>query len=171
MTFVWLAAALAFGVAEMLTLAFFALFFVVGALAAAVAAWLGLSEVGQIVVFAVVSIVGVVAARPPMMHYLKERRGTPEVLSGAEAMIGRDATVVDDILDEHHPGHVLIAGERWLAIPADGRPISSGSTVRIERLRQSRLVVSPVTPPPSTPPPGSRSVPAEPPAPSATPKE
>jgi membrane protein implicated in regulation of membrane protease activity len=169
MTFVWLAVALAFGVAEMLTLAFFALFFVVGAIAAAIAAQLGLSQVGQIIVFAVVSIVGVLAGRPPVMHYLKRR--TPEVQSGAQAMIGQDATVVDAILDEHHPGHVLIAGERWLAIPADGRPISSGSTVRIDALRQSRLVVSPVGPPASTPPTSTPAQPAEPPAPSATPKE
>ena len=89
MTFIWLAVALAFGVAEMLTLAFFALFFVVGALAAAATAQLGVSQVGQIVVFAVVSVVGVVVARPPMMNYLKRRRTTPDVLSGAQAMIGR----------------------------------------------------------------------------------
>jgi membrane protein implicated in regulation of membrane protease activity len=169
MTFIWLAVALAFGVAEMLTLAFFALFFVVGAIAAAIAAQLGLSQVGQIVVFAAVSVVGVLAGRPPIMHYLKRR--TPEVLSGAQAMIGRDATVVDAILDEHHPGHVLIAGERWLAIPAGGRPIPSGSTVRIEGLRQSRLLVSPVSPPSSTAQTTEPVVPAEPPAPSATPKE
>jgi membrane protein implicated in regulation of membrane protease activity len=170
MTFVWLALALAFGVAEMLTLAFFALFFVVGAVAAAIAAQLGVSQVGQIIIFALVSIVGVLAARPPMMHYLK-RGGVPEVLSGAQAMIGRDATVVDDILDEHHPGHVLIAGERWLAIPADGRAIASGTTVRIDGLRQSQVVVSPVSPPLSTPPLTAPAVPAAPPSPSATPKE
>ncbi len=170
MTFVWLAVALAFGVAEMLTLAFFALFFVVGAIAAAIAAQLGVSQVGQIIVFVVVSIVGVAVARPPMMHYLK-RRGAPEVLSGAQGMIGRDATVVDDIVDEHHPGHVLIAGERWLAIPADGRPVPTGSTVRIDGLRQSRLVVSPVSPPLVAPPPQAPAVPAAPPSPSATPKE
>jgi membrane protein implicated in regulation of membrane protease activity len=169
MTFVSLAVALAFGVAEMLTLAFFALFFVVGAVAAAIAAQLGVSQVGQIILFAVISVVGVLVGRPPIMHYLKRR--TPEVLSGAQGMIGRDATVVDDILDEHRPGHVLIAGERWLAIPADGRPIATGSTVRIDGLRQSRLVVSPVSPPRSTPPPTTPAVPAEPPAPSATPKE
>jgi membrane protein implicated in regulation of membrane protease activity len=170
MTFIWLAVALAFGVAEMLTLAFFALFFVVGAIAAAIAAQLGISQVGQIIVFAGVSIVGVLLARPPMMHYLK-RRGAPEVLSGAQGMIGMDATVVDDILDEHHPGHVLIAGERWLAIPAGGRPIPSGSTVRIDGLRQSRLLVSPVSPPLVAPPPAAPAVPAAPPSPSATPKE
>jgi membrane protein implicated in regulation of membrane protease activity len=169
MTFVWLAVALAFGVAEMLTLAFFALFFVVGAVAAAIAAQLGVPEVGQILIFAVVSIAGVLLARRPLVRYLK--RGRPEVLSGAQAMIGRDATVVDEILDEHHPGHVLIAGERWLAIPAGGRPIPSGTTVRIDGLRQSRLVVSPVSPPPSAAPPTAPAVPAQPPAPSSTPKE
>ena len=64
MTFVWLAVALAFGVAEMLTLAFYAVFFVIGGLAAAIAAQMGVPEVGQVIVFCVVSIAGVLAARP-----------------------------------------------------------------------------------------------------------
>ncbi|MDQ6747399.1 MAG: NfeD family protein [Candidatus Dormibacteraeota bacterium] len=140
MPLVWLGIALAFGVGEVLTLAFYALFVVIGAVAAAVAASLGLNLQVQVLVFAVVSILGVVAARPPMMHYLR-RRSAPEVRSGAEEMIGREAPVVEAIVGEHHPGHVRIGGENWPAISATGASIPAGSTVRVTGLKQATLVV------------------------------
>jgi membrane protein implicated in regulation of membrane protease activity len=149
MTFVWLAVALAFGVAEMLTLAFYGIFFVIGGLAAAVVALLGFSQVVQVIVFCVVSIAGVLAARPPMMRYLHSRGG-PGLLSGAQAMIGVEAPVVDDIADAHNPGHVRIAGENWPAVSRDGMRIAAGSTVRVEGLRQATLIVTLVSAPASS---------------------
>ena len=156
MPLVWLAIALAFGVGEVLTLAFYALFPAIGAVAAAVAALMGVSFEGQVVVFAGVSVLGVLAARPPLMHYLK-RRQEPEMKSGAQEMIGKEAPVVDDILDGHHPGHVRITGENWPALSENGKPIHRGSTVRVTGLRQATLVVSvvhaaqPHVPPASAP--------------------
>lgn len=141
MTFVWLAVALAFAVAEMLTLAFYAIFFVVAGVVTAVAAALGLPPVGQVIVFCLVSVLGVVLGRPPIMTYLRRRRG-PESMSGAQSMIGKEAPVVEAIADDHRPGHVQIAGERWPATSADGSPIADGSIVRVDRLHQATLVVS-----------------------------
>jgi membrane protein implicated in regulation of membrane protease activity len=141
MTWLWVGVALAFGVGEMLTLAFYAVFVVVGALAAAVAALLGVSFEGQVIVFAVVSVLGVVAARPPLMHYLRQRQG-PMVVSGAEGMIGEEAAVVDDILDSNHPGHVHLLGENWPALSENGEPIHEGSTVRVTGLKQATLLVA-----------------------------
>jgi membrane protein implicated in regulation of membrane protease activity len=155
MTWFWLAVALAFGVGEVLTLAFYAIFLVVGALAAAVAAQMGLGLAGQVIVFAVVSVLGVVAARPPLMHYLRQRQG-PLVVSGAEGMIGEEASVVDDILDSHQPGHVLLQGESWPALSENGKPIHKGSTVRVTGLKQATLVVALVAATqPQVPPAGS----------------
>src|SRR5258708_27513042 len=141
MTFVWLAVAVAFGVAEMLSLAFYAVFVVVGGLAAAAAAVLGVPPVGRVIVFCLVSVFGVVAARPPLMRYLKH--GHPgEIKSGAQAMVGLEAPVVEEIRGAHEPGHVRVAGESWPAISADGSNISEGSTVHIDALRQATLIVS-----------------------------
>jgi membrane protein implicated in regulation of membrane protease activity len=138
----WLGVAIAFAVGEMLTLAFYAVFITVGALAAALAAALGFDLPVQVIVFAVASILGVFAARPPLMHYL-ERRHAPDVLSGAQGMIGQDAMVVDDIRSRHEPGHVRVMGENWPAVPEDGAAIPAGTTIRIVGLRQATLVVSP----------------------------
>jgi membrane protein implicated in regulation of membrane protease activity len=141
--FIWLAIALAFGVAEVVTTAFYAIFIVIGALAAALAAQLGAPMPVQVVVFAVVSVLGVVAARPSLMRYL-ERRRAPELLSGAEGMIGLEAPVIDDIGGTHSPGHVRVAGESWLAVSEHGGAVPAGTVVRVVGLRQATLVVDPV---------------------------
>jgi membrane protein implicated in regulation of membrane protease activity len=137
----WLAVALVFGVAEVLTTAIFAVFIVVGALAAAIVAQLGFSITIQVIVFAVVSIVGVAVARPPLMRYIRSRR-TPELMSGAQSMVGQQAPVVESIKDAHSPGHVRIAGEDWPALSQDGTAIDAGSTVRVVGLRQATLLVT-----------------------------
>jgi membrane protein implicated in regulation of membrane protease activity len=140
MALLWLAAAIALLVLEVLTIAFFALFVMVGALAAALAAQSGQSVVVQVVVFAVVSAIGLVAARPPLMAYLR-RRSHPATKSGAHAMIGKEVPVVDTIAGALQPGHVFVSGENWPAVSSDGSPIPAGSTVVVEGLRNATLVV------------------------------
>jgi membrane protein implicated in regulation of membrane protease activity len=116
-------------------------FITLGALASAIAAYFGLGLTEQVIVFAVVSVLGIVAARPPLMSYLR-RRQTPELLSGAQSMVGKEALVVDAIKSQHEPGHVLVAGENWPAVSEDGEPVPKGTTIRIVGLRQATLVVS-----------------------------
>ena len=140
MTLVWIAVALAFAIAEVLTVALFAGFVAVGALGAAVAAFLGGDLLSQAVVFALVSILGMAAARPPLLAYLQHRQ-TPEQASGAAAMIGQTALVVDPIGGPERRGHVRIAGEDWPALTRDGRPLEAGVLVRIVEIRRATLLV------------------------------
>jgi membrane protein implicated in regulation of membrane protease activity len=141
MGLLWLASAIAFLVLEVVTLALYAGFLMVGAGAAAIAAFMGANTPIQVIVFVLASGAGIFAARPPLMAYLKRRQG-PELLSGAQSMIGEQAMVVDDIAGTHQPGHVRIHGESWLAVSADGTAIPAGSTIRVDALRQTTLVVS-----------------------------
>jgi membrane protein implicated in regulation of membrane protease activity len=138
----WLVVALAFGIAEIVTLALYAIFVAVAALAAAVAAALGQAPAVQVLVFAVVGILGMVAARPPLMAYLRRRRA-PALLSGAQSMVGQEALVIDTIKGAHEPGHVRVSGESWPAVSQDGDPVAEGSTIKIVAIRQSTLVVKP----------------------------
>jgi membrane protein implicated in regulation of membrane protease activity len=142
LTLVWIAIALVFAIAEVLTVALFAAFVAVGALGAAVAAFLGADLLGQAVVFALVSIAGLTLARRPLLSYLQGRHG-PGMPSGAAAMIGQTALVVDPIGGAHERGHVRIAGEDWPALTRDGRPVEAGSSVRIVQIERATLVVEP----------------------------
>jgi membrane protein implicated in regulation of membrane protease activity len=141
---VWLAVALIFAVVEVATAVLFGGFITLGALAAAVAAFIGADLLTQAIVFAVVSMLGLVVARRPLMAYLKARHG-PETLSGAYAMIGQNAVVVDPITGEHRRGHVRIAGEDWPALSRDGLPVEKGTVVRVVEINKATLLVDRVS--------------------------
>lgn len=139
----WLIVGVAFAVGEVATLAFFAAFLALGALGAALAAALGLNILLQVIIFGVVGVGGIVLFRPLVMRSL-HRGGKPPLVSGAEGMIGQRAVLTDPILGIERPGHLVIFGERWPAITADGTPVSADSTVMIKALRNATLVVEPV---------------------------
>lgn len=141
MAWIWLGVALAFLIGETLTTAVFAVFGAAGAAGAAAVAAVGWGFEAQAVVFAVVSIAGVVLGRPPLMRYLA-RRKEPVMLSGAGSMVGQVGVVVDPIKGPHLQGHVRIGGENWPALSEDGGPVRAGSEVVITGLRQATLVVA-----------------------------
>jgi membrane protein implicated in regulation of membrane protease activity len=139
-TLLWIAVALAFAIVEVGTVALVAAFLSLGAVAAALAAFLGADLVLQGVVFAVASLLGLVLVRRPLLGYLRSRH-TPDMLSGAAAMIGQTAVVVDEIRGPHERGHVRIAGEDWPALTRDGTPVAKGETVRVVEIQRATLVV------------------------------
>src|ERR1700704_2890653 len=66
----WIIVAIAFAVAEVMTVAFFAVFITVGALAAALVSLLGFDLWVQAIVLGVIGVVGIFAARPFFMERL-----------------------------------------------------------------------------------------------------
>jgi membrane protein implicated in regulation of membrane protease activity len=139
-TLLWIAIALVFAIAEVLTVGLFAGFISLGALGAAIAAFIGDDIVSQSVTFAAVAILGIAVVRRPLLGYLQRRAG-PLVLSGAAAMIGQTALVVDAIGGSHERGHVRIAGEDWPALTRDGQPVNAGESVRVVEIQHTTLVV------------------------------
>lgn len=144
MTLLWIVIALVFAIVEVLTVGLFAGFISLGAVGAAIAAFVGDGYVSQAVTFAAVSILGIAVVRRPLLGYLQRRVG-PLVVSGAEAMIGQTALVVDAIGGGHERGHVRIAGEDWPALTRDGEPVGEGASVRIVEIRRATLVVEPAS--------------------------
>ena len=140
MTLLWIGIALVFAIVEVMTVGLFAGFVSLGALGAAVAAFLGEGILVESIVFAVVAITGILVVRRPLLRYLQRRQG-PTVLSGAAAMIGQTATVVDAIKGPDERGHVRIAGEDWPALTWDGSPLEVGAPVRVVEIRRATLVV------------------------------
>lgn len=137
-----IAAVLLLGI-EAFTVAFFAVFVAVGLLAAAVTAAVGVPVWGQLVTLSAVSLVGLGVARPPLARALMRSR-SPLPLPGVQDLVGQTALTVDVVGDEHHPGHALLAGERWLAIVESGRPVPPQSSVTVAAVRGTTLVVRPV---------------------------
>jgi membrane protein implicated in regulation of membrane protease activity len=132
--------ALVFAVVEVATVSLFAAFLAVGALGAAVVAFVGQGLIPQAVAFVAVAAVGVIVARPYLMRHLR-RNASVETVSGAQAMIGENAIVVHRLNGVSSRGHVRILGENWPAITRDGSVIEEGANVRIVDLEGATLVV------------------------------
>ncbi len=138
MWLVWLAVALLAALAEVASLSFVLLMFAGGALAAALADGLGAPLAVEVVVFAAVSTLLLVAARPPLVAWNHRTRHEP---TNVAALVGRSAEVVAEV--DPRGGQVKLAGEIWSARtegPATVLPL--GARVHVVRIDGATAVVA-----------------------------
>jgi membrane protein implicated in regulation of membrane protease activity len=129
---------------ELHHLAFYALFVAVGCLAAAAVAVVAPDAIAvQVVMATVVSIAGVVLARPYVSSTFHHHRGGHVALGVHGGLVGQEALTLDEVGDTGHAGHVRLAGERWLATTGGPR-IAAGSSVVVTAVRGTTLEVWPV---------------------------
>lgn len=140
---VWLGAALVFGLGEMASPgSFFLAPFAVGAALAAGAALLGANTGISWLVFIVVSVIAFAALRP-LARRLDAAGGNPLGV-GAQRLVGEQALVLQDIpagVDE--VGLIRVGREEWRAQSPDGSPIAKDIRVVIAEVRGTRVVVYP----------------------------
>jgi membrane protein implicated in regulation of membrane protease activity len=128
--------------AEVVTIAFFALFGALGAFAAAIAAGAGAPVWAQLLVAAGVALLTMLAGRPPLRHLVSPYRSRIGPGTHPE-LVGRDALTLDQVGDASHPGHVLLGGERWLAITEQPDSLPPEVHVTVVEVRGTTLVVWP----------------------------
>jgi len=148
MILAWLVAAVALLLAEVITSAFFAVFLAAGAGAAGLVAALISNVPLEVAVFGAVSLGGVVVGRPALLRMVNRRSQLP-LLPGVGQLVGQVAIAADQIGDEHHPGHALLAGERWLAVTDLPEPLVADQQVVIVAVRGTTLLVRPTHPLPA----------------------
>jgi len=136
----WIGAALAFGILEMLSLDLVLAMFAGGAIAGAIAYWLGAPVPAQFVVAALTSVLLLATLRPWLLRRLKARM--PLVETNAAALVGRDAVVVSTVTVEG--GRVKLNGEVWSARADASQAIPPGTEVRVARIDGATAVVVPV---------------------------
>ena len=140
MTIVWTAAIIVFGVVEAVTAGLVCIWFAVGAVAALVAAFVGLPLWVQIAVFVVVSAAALAATRP-LLKKITQGQVTP---TNADRVIGEIAKVTETVDNENSMGAVYVDGKTWTARSADESIIPKGSRVKIEAMQGVKLLVKPV---------------------------
>ncbi|MEE6282992.1 NfeD family protein [Georgenia sunbinii] len=134
----WFGGALLLGVVEMLTVDLVFLMFAGGALAGGGVALLGAPFWVQVLTFAVVAAVLLLAVRPWALARLKA--STPDTLTNVAAHVGRTAEVLVDVTE--HAGRVKLVGEVWTARAAGpGVVLHTGTTVRVVRVDGATAVV------------------------------
>jgi membrane protein implicated in regulation of membrane protease activity len=95
----------------------------------------------QCVVAVAVAAAGVFGVRP-MMSGITHRRVDGRVAKGVHGgIVGEIVLTLDEVGDEHHAGHALLAGERWLATSGSGRPIPPNTTATITAVSGTTLVL------------------------------
>lgn len=125
----WLIAAIILIIIEILTVGFGALCFVFGALATALAGYLGVFFTWQLAIFAIVSLLSFIFVRPFVLKFLQKK--SKDVMTNADALIGRSGMVTEEIDHKRQLGRVKVDGDEWKAITEDGHTIAAGTEVTI----------------------------------------
>ena len=130
-------------VAEVFTTGFVLLWFGLGALAAALAALVGVNSIIlQFLVFAAVSIGLTAASRTIFINYFSREKTGGDLKSGADGLPGKVGTVVSSSQGAMHEGAVKVYGSTWTAYPADGEePLEAGDRVQVERVQGASIYV------------------------------
>ena len=140
MWILWLLAAAVFGVGEMHQGGFYLLPFAFGAALAAVVSLLGVGAVLSAVLFVATSAVVFGALRPVAKRH---RRLPPPLRTGAAALVGRRAMVLERIANDESVGCVRIeGGEVWTARSySEDEVIEAGDRVEVVEIRGATALV------------------------------
>jgi membrane protein implicated in regulation of membrane protease activity len=140
MWILWLLAAAIFGVGEMHQGGLYLLPFAIGAALAATVSLLGVGALLSAILFVATSAV-VVGALRPVAH--RHRRLPPPIRTGAAALLGRSAMVLERIANDEGVGCVRIdGGEVWTARSyADDEVIEAGERVEVVEIRGATALV------------------------------
>lgn len=137
MIYLWLGVMLMALFVEGATAAITSLWFVVGALCAMLAAFLGAQMWLQVVVFAAVSVVCLLALRPILKKYIEPKK----VKTNIDALIGAQGVVLERIDNLEGTGRVKLGGMEWSARSSSGEPIEAGTVIRVEKIEGVKVFV------------------------------
>lgn len=141
----WLVLGIALIIAETFTLGFILLWFGIGAIAAALGAWLGLGFGLQFLLFAGISIVLTAMSKTIFENYFSLGEGDMH-RTGIDSLPGQIGTVTTASKGSLNKGEVHAYGTTWTAFPTEGsRLLTEGEKVVIDRVEGASVYVSPVS--------------------------
>jgi membrane protein implicated in regulation of membrane protease activity len=136
---IWVVAAGVLGWGELHTGAFYLAPFAAGALAAAAVSVIGVGTAASVIVFGASSILTLGALRPVARRH---RTLPPAIRTGAAALVGRRALVLERIANVEGVGCVKIDGEVWTARSFDeDEVIDAGERVEVVQIRGATALV------------------------------
>ncbi len=133
----WAGLAVIFLVGEIFTAGFFLACFSVGAVVAAVLAFLDVGFAWQLGAFVVISAVAVVLSRP----FAERITGEQTVGVGSDRVLGKRAVVLEEIDPARGTGRVRVDREEWRAEAIVGGPIAVGEWVEVVDIDGTHLRV------------------------------
>jgi membrane protein implicated in regulation of membrane protease activity len=138
---IWLIAGVFAAVGEIITTGFFLAPFAVGAFGAMLADLLGAGGAVQLIVFAALTLASFVAVRPIARRHMAT---PPQIRTGAAALVGQSAIVLERIANDEGVGAVRLDGEVWTARAYDeDQVIAAGTKVQVVEIRGATALVAP----------------------------
>jgi membrane protein implicated in regulation of membrane protease activity len=137
---IWLIAACVLGIGEMHQGGFYLAPFAAGAGLAAIASLVGVCALAAAIVFVAASALVFTTLRPVAQRH---RRLPPSIRTGAAALVGRPAIVLERIANDEGVGCVKIdGGEVWTARSYDEHEvIDAGERVEVVEIRGATALV------------------------------
>ena len=137
----WTIVAAGFTLGELHTNSFYLAPFAVGGAIAAVLAALGAGGLVAVVAFAVAAILFLALLLPIAIRH---RKSAPAIRTGAAALVGQPALVLERIANNEGVGTVKIGGEVWTARAYDeDQVIGAGEHVEVVEIRGATALVMP----------------------------
>lgn len=123
--------------AEFATQQLVTIWFAAGSLGALIAAAAGGSLTLQLILFVALSLVLLIFTRPILRKVLSfDFKDT-----NAKLDIGKLAVVIQDIDSEKGTGRARLGDSQWMAVSSDGSKIPAGTTVRVNEIDGTKLIV------------------------------
>ncbi|MCM1081904.1 MAG: NfeD family protein [Clostridium sp.] len=137
MIVVWLVVSAVLIIAEIVSLGLTTIWFALGALAAALAAFLGANVSIQLIVFAVLSFVFLIFTAPvARKHFMRQPEKT-----NVEGLVGMIGVVTDAIDNLKSEGTVFLNGQEWSARSESGESIEKDCRVSVVSISGVKLIV------------------------------
>lgn len=134
---IWLVILAIMIVLEIVSLGLTTIWFGIGAIGAAVVAWMGYGIWVQLFVFAVLSVIAMAVFRPIAVTYLNRDKEKTNI----EDVVGKTVVVTKEINNEQGSGEVRLNGIEWTARSRDGRVIPAEDKVTIVSVEGVKLIV------------------------------
>ncbi len=137
MAYIWIGIAAFLTAVEIATVQLVSVWFVLGALCAALTTIFTYSIVIQIVVFVSVSLVTLIATRPLVK---KAKQKIRPLRTNSDRLIGETGVMLADLNDMHSVGQAKVMGKVW-SVKTDNPPLQAGDTVRVLAIEGVKLIV------------------------------
>lgn len=135
----WFVLGTVLGIAEMLTVSFWALPFAIGAFVSGFVAWADIPLAAQLGIFAISSLLALFLIQHTLKRFMS-KHPQDELRTNVDAMLGREA-VVTEAIGAAARGAVKLGGERWAALAANGAALPVGTVVVIRQVGGASVVV------------------------------
>ena len=136
----WILLAIVTLIIELFSVGLISIWFTVGAGCALICSLLGWHLMVQWVVFIVVSVLGLLLFRSFWVNKMKKEI----VPTNADANIGKEVIVTEDIDNLLFKGEVKVNGQLWSAQSLDGEKIDKNSKVVIRKIEGNKVFVEKV---------------------------